>query len=165
MGKAKRLSQIEKEIEALIEEGEALANETGQEFSVMDETFYPGSKIKEMCDEDSDNYMYLDDWYAEEYAESSLVQGFVRFLEGFHVYLVTKCSVVAVMGGHSIYRIDETRLLPVGNLPPALTAGTMNSTSSRDRSAHEKRYLWSVAFLFIPTIVPSDTLTSSPRSI
>jgi hypothetical protein len=70
MSKAKRLSQIEKEIAVLIKEGEVLANETGQEFSVMDETFYPGSAIKEMCDEDSDNYQYLDDWYASTYGET-----------------------------------------------------------------------------------------------
>jgi len=75
MSKAKRLSQIEKEIQALINEGEELANETGQQFSVMDETFYPGSKIKEMCDEDSDNYEYLDDWYAEEYGETGRWMG------------------------------------------------------------------------------------------
>lgn len=64
------IGKIEKEIEALIAEGEALANETGETFDVLGETFYPGSKIKEMCDEDSDNYTYLDDWYASEYGES-----------------------------------------------------------------------------------------------
>lgn len=69
------IQQIEKEINALIEEGENLANETGENFSVLEETFYPGSAIKEMCDEDSDNYMYLDDWYAEEYGDTGRWMG------------------------------------------------------------------------------------------
>ena len=70
MSKAKRLSEIENEIKVLINEGVKLANETGTEFNVLNDTFYSGKLIKEMCDENNDNYQYLESWYAEEYGES-----------------------------------------------------------------------------------------------
>lgn len=70
MSKVRTIKQIEKEINVLIEEGKALANEQGKLFEVLDQTFYPGSEIVKMCTEDDDEYAYLDDYYAKQYGES-----------------------------------------------------------------------------------------------
>ena len=70
MSKVRTIKQIEKEIEALIEEGKTLANEKGELFEVLELTFYPGSEIVKMCTDDEDAYAYLDDWYAKVYGES-----------------------------------------------------------------------------------------------
>jgi hypothetical protein len=70
MSKVRTIKQIEKEISALIQEGKDLANEQGELFEVLDQTFYPGSEIVKMCNEDDDNYVYLDDWYADQYGKS-----------------------------------------------------------------------------------------------
>ncbi|RUP50534.1 hypothetical protein BC936DRAFT_138689 [Jimgerdemannia flammicorona] len=40
--------------------------------------------------------------------------GFIRFTETYYISLITKKSVVALIGGHYIYHIDETELLPIG---------------------------------------------------
>ncbi|CAL1195807.1 unnamed protein product [Candida parapsilosis] len=40
--------------------------------------------------------------------------GLVRFTRGYYLNLITKCSQVAILGGHFIYHIDETKLIPLG---------------------------------------------------
>lgn len=40
--------------------------------------------------------------------------GLVRFTKGYYLNLITKCSQVAIIGGHFIYHIDETKLIPLG---------------------------------------------------
>ncbi|KAI5961339.1 FIG4 [Candida theae] len=40
--------------------------------------------------------------------------GLVRFTKGYYLNLITKCSQVAILGGHFIYHIDETKLIPLG---------------------------------------------------
>ncbi|OAD70259.1 hypothetical protein PHYBLDRAFT_115553 [Phycomyces blakesleeanus NRRL 1555(-)] len=42
------------------------------------------------------------------------VVGFVRFTQGWYMIFITKRKQVALLGGHYIYHIDETRLVPVG---------------------------------------------------
>ncbi|RUS21146.1 hypothetical protein BC937DRAFT_93466 [Endogone sp. FLAS-F59071] len=42
------------------------------------------------------------------------VIGFIKFTEGYYIYLITKRSVVALIGGHYVYHIDDTKLLPIG---------------------------------------------------
>lgn len=42
--------------------------------------------------------------------------GFVSLLEGFYMILITKKSPVALIGGHYIYHIDNTVMLPISNL-------------------------------------------------
>lgn len=42
------------------------------------------------------------------------IPGFIKFTEGYYIYLITKRSVVALIGGHYVYHIDETLLLPIG---------------------------------------------------
>lgn len=39
--------------------------------------------------------------------------GFIRFLEGYYIILITKRSAVALIGGHYIYHIDDTMLISV----------------------------------------------------
>ncbi|KAJ3004687.1 phosphatidylinositol-3,5-bisphosphate 5-phosphatase [Thoreauomyces humboldtii] len=41
------------------------------------------------------------------------IVGFTRFLEGFYLILITKRSVVALIGGHYIYHIDDTMVVSV----------------------------------------------------
>ncbi|WFD04735.1 phosphatidylinositol-3,5-bisphosphate 5-phosphatase [Malassezia vespertilionis] len=39
--------------------------------------------------------------------------GFVRFTSGYHMVLISRRSVVALLGGHYIYHCDETKMLPI----------------------------------------------------
>ncbi|KAI8892705.1 SacI homology domain-containing protein [Globomyces pollinis-pini] len=39
--------------------------------------------------------------------------GFISFLEGYYMMLITKKSTVALIGGHYIYHIDETVMIPI----------------------------------------------------
>ena len=41
--------------------------------------------------------------------------GFVKFLEGYYVIFITKQSKVAEIGGHSIYKIEDTSMLYIPN--------------------------------------------------
>ncbi|KAG2732219.1 hypothetical protein G9P44_004636 [Scheffersomyces stipitis] len=39
--------------------------------------------------------------------------GFIKFTKGYYLSIITKCSQVAVLGGHYMYHIDETKLIPL----------------------------------------------------
>lgn len=39
--------------------------------------------------------------------------GFIWFTKGYYLSVITKCSQVAVLGGHFIYHIDDTKLIPL----------------------------------------------------
>lgn len=39
--------------------------------------------------------------------------GFIRFTKGYYLSVITKCSQVAVLGGHFMYHIDDTKLIPL----------------------------------------------------
>lgn len=41
--------------------------------------------------------------------------GFVRFLEGFYIVLITKHRKMADIGGHSIYKIEDTAMIYIPN--------------------------------------------------
>lgn len=41
--------------------------------------------------------------------------GFVRFLEGYYIVLITKRRKVADIGGHSIYKIEDTSMIYIPN--------------------------------------------------
>lgn len=46
--------------------------------------------------------------------------GFIRFLSVHYMLLVTKKTEVAMIGGHRIYHIEDTAMIPVqskGDLP------------------------------------------------
>lgn len=39
--------------------------------------------------------------------------GFIKFTRQYYLVVTTKCSQVAVLGGHYIYHVDETKLIPL----------------------------------------------------
>lgn len=39
--------------------------------------------------------------------------GLIRFTRGYYLSIITKCSQVAILGGHFVYHIDETKLIPL----------------------------------------------------
>lgn len=41
--------------------------------------------------------------------------GFIRFLEGYYIILVTKRRKIAVIGSHSIYKIEDTAMIYIPN--------------------------------------------------
>uniref|UniRef100_A0AAR2LDK9 SAC domain-containing protein n=1 Tax=Pygocentrus nattereri TaxID=42514 RepID=A0AAR2LDK9_PYGNA len=43
------------------------------------------------------------------------IVGFVRFLEGYYIILITKRRKVADIGGHSIYKIEDTNMIYIPN--------------------------------------------------
>ncbi|KAI8066470.1 SacI homology domain-containing protein [Gongronella butleri] len=42
------------------------------------------------------------------------IVGFVRFTQGWYMVVITKCKQVALLGGHYIYHIEATELIPIG---------------------------------------------------
>lgn len=39
--------------------------------------------------------------------------GLIKFTKGYYLSIITKCSQVAILGGHYVYHIDETKLIPL----------------------------------------------------
>ena len=44
-----------------------------------------------------------------------MVSGFVRFLEGYYVILITKRRRVALIGPHTVYKIEDTSMVYIPN--------------------------------------------------
>jgi hypothetical protein len=61
------------------------------------------------------------------------VLGFIRFTEAYYMSLITKRTQAAMIGGHYVYQIEATELVP-------LTTGS-TSRFQRDRNPEEVRYL------------------------
>ncbi|KAI5212126.1 hypothetical protein AUEXF2481DRAFT_34459 [Aureobasidium subglaciale EXF-2481] len=61
------------------------------------------------------------------------ILGFIRFTDSYYVLLITKRQQVAMVGGHYIYQIDGTELVPLTTSP--------GSRFSRERNAEEGRFL------------------------
>ncbi|QIW99733.1 hypothetical protein AMS68_005251 [Peltaster fructicola] len=59
--------------------------------------------------------------------------GFIRFTEAFYMIIITKRQQVAMLGGHYVYQVDGTELIP-------LTTGS-SSRFTRDRNPEEVRFL------------------------
>lgn len=55
--------------------------------------------------------------------------GFIRFLEGYYIILVTKRRKIAVIGSHSIYKIEDTSMIYIP------------SDISKPQHPDEQRYL------------------------
>ena len=45
----------------------------------------------------------------------SMNAGFVRFLEGYYVVLITKRRKVGLIGPHTIYKVEDTRMVYIPN--------------------------------------------------
>lgn len=59
--------------------------------------------------------------------------GFIRFTESYYMLIITKRQQVAMVGGHYIYRVDDTELVP-------LTTGSSTRFMS-NRNPEETRFL------------------------
>lgn len=59
--------------------------------------------------------------------------GFIRFTGGYYMLLVTKRSQVAMLGGHNVYQIDETELIPLTTSEP--------SHPKAEKQSEEARYI------------------------
>ncbi|XP_066936633.1 polyphosphoinositide phosphatase-like [Clytia hemisphaerica] len=59
------------------------------------------------------------------------ILGFIRFLEGYYIILISKRRRVALIGGHTIYKIDDTDIIPIAN----------DQDFARMNSPNEAKYL------------------------
>ncbi|KAH9882168.1 hypothetical protein J1614_001340 [Plenodomus biglobosus] len=59
--------------------------------------------------------------------------GFIRFTEAYYMLLISKRAQVAMLGGHYIYQVDGTEMIP-------LTTGS-TSRFQKDRNPEEARFL------------------------
>ena len=59
------------------------------------------------------------------------MQGFIRFTAGYYMSVITKRSPVALLGGHYVYHIDETRLIPLAS----------DERRKQEKNSEEARYL------------------------
>ncbi|KAK3706976.1 phosphatidylinositol-3,5-bisphosphate 5-phosphatase [Vermiconidia calcicola] len=59
--------------------------------------------------------------------------GFIRFTEAYYMLIITKRQQVAMLGGHYVYQVEGTELVP-------LTTGA-SSRFARDRNPEETRFL------------------------
>lgn len=46
-------------------------------------------------------------------AQAAGLVGLIKFTKGYYLSIITKCSQVAVIGGHFVYHVDETKLIPL----------------------------------------------------
>jgi phosphatidylinositol 3,5-bisphosphate 5-phosphatase len=60
-----------------------------------------------------------------------LTAGFIRFTAGYYMSVITKRSPVALLGGHYVYHIDETRLISIAS----------DEIRKLDKKPEEARYL------------------------
>ncbi|OAL54447.1 hypothetical protein IQ07DRAFT_639962 [Pyrenochaeta sp. DS3sAY3a] len=61
------------------------------------------------------------------------LMGFIRFTDAYYMVLITKRAQVAMLGGHYIYQVDGTEMIP-------LTTGS-TSRFQKDRNPEEARFL------------------------
>ena len=46
---------------------------------------------------------------------NSYILGFVKFLEGYYIVLITKRRKVALIGSHTVYKIEDTSMIYIPN--------------------------------------------------
>ena len=61
------------------------------------------------------------------------IVGFIRFLEGYYIVLITERSKVGMIGQHVIYKIEKTAMIPV-------TPSQLDSAVSKRLRSDETRY-------------------------
>lgn len=57
--------------------------------------------------------------------------GFIRFTEGYYMLMITKKQQVATVGGHFIYQVDGTGIVPMSNSTGPRFPGARNGEESR----------------------------------
>lgn len=94
-----------------------------------DNTVYDRSQITEILDMVSDgNKPYGG---LKEVGHFFGLVGFIRFTSTYHMVLISRRSVVALLGGHYIYHCDETKIIPVCH--PSVTASLSGRTKAMDQ--------------------------------
>ncbi|KAN0060124.1 phosphatidylinositol-3,5-bisphosphate 5-phosphatase [Thecaphora frezii] len=98
------------------------------------------------------------------------IVGFVRFTSTYYMVLISRRSVVALIGGHYIYHCDETVILPVCH--PTILAALPGRTKAQDQEEARllqlfkqvdlgKNFYFSYTYDLTKTL--QDNLTSSPE--
>ena len=82
--------------------------------------------------------------------------GLIRFTQSYYLCLITKCSQVAILGGHFIYHIDETKLIPLG------TNYKRPEKYSDERDCYLFSSIWIWGKLFISVIVTTSPILYKP---
>lgn len=85
--------------------------------------------------------------------------GLIRFTHCYYLCMVTRCSVVALLGGNKIYHIDETKLVPLVHSSKYETPDR-RSTEARLASTFHSLDLANT-FYFSPTYDLSNTLQTN----
>ncbi|EDO30298.1 predicted protein [Nematostella vectensis] len=62
------------------------------------------------------------------------ILGFVRFLEGYYIVLITERRKQAQIGAHTIYKVEDTKLVPIPN------ESIVQKIQHPDESRQEKKY-------------------------
>ena len=79
--------------------------------------------------------------------------GLIRFTQGYYLCLITKCSQVAILGGHFIYHIDETKLIPLGSNYKRQKREVMKKDCYRSLSTWTLvKHFISVIVMILPTL-------------
>ncbi|WWD20149.1 hypothetical protein CI109_104625 [Kwoniella shandongensis] len=90
------------------------------------------------------------------------IVGFVRFTAGWYLILITKRSVVGLLGGHYIYHCDETTLLTIASKSERTTQETkmLNTFQQVDLS---KNFYFSYSYDITNTLQTNLTVTDDNR--
>ncbi|CAO1621584.1 unnamed protein product [Parajaminaea phylloscopi] len=95
----------------------------------VDKTTYDRTQITEILDMVSDGNRA--NGGLKEVGHFFGLVGFIRFTSTYHMVLISRRSVVALIGGHYIYHCDETKIIPVCH--PAFTAAVPGRTKALDQ--------------------------------
>eukprot|EP00795_Rhopilema_esculentum_P017479 gene17479-9088_t len=68
------------------------------------------------------------------------IVGFVKFLEGYYMILISKRRRVALIGGHTIYKIDDTVMIPIANEQARIKFSNPDETSYSYDPTHTLQY-------------------------
>lgn len=68
----------------------------------------------------------------EHLATSCGIIGLIRFTSNYYLSLITRRTAIALLGGHYVYHIDDTKLIPLTGI---------DSVKKHERHADEARYL------------------------
>ena len=69
--------------------------------------------------------------HPQPHVKLTVCAGFIRFTAGYYMSVITKRSPVALLGGHYVYHIDETRLISIAS----------EDLRKGDKHPEEARYL------------------------
>ncbi|EPQ30030.1 uncharacterized protein PFL1_02703 [Pseudozyma flocculosa PF-1] len=98
------------------------------------------------------------------------IVGFVRFTSTYHMVLISRRSVVALIGGHYIYHCDETVTLPVCH--PTVMAALPGRTKAHDQEEARLLHLFKqvdlgknfyFSYTYDLTKTLQDNLTAGPQ--